>query len=507
MKARMAREQDWRLRVFDSLAYPAIILRPDRSIIAVNQVFQSQFDVQEADLVGTTCRGLAEGILADPDLPCGDAPCPLSQTLATRRGHSVQRRIDTPEGGERFEDRVFSPILDEEGEVRYVIESIRDITRVKNLERMYTGMREFVDRVVQSSPSAIVAADRQGRIMLMNRAAEELFGRRFVPKHRMTIQAIYPPGIAQRIMRTLRDDQAGGHGKLPPTQVDILSSTGEHVPVEMTAAIIYEDGHEVATMGIYNDLRGKLEAERKLEAARLQLMQSEKLASLGRLAAGVAHEINNPLTGILLYGSLMAESLEPDHPLQKKIACVLDDATRCHHIVRDLLAYSRQTTSSREIFDLNTMVTEALSHIRDQRLFLQVKVVKDFASEPLLVRGDRKQLGQVVVNLVMNALDAMEGHGTLTLRTSALETARSLVEVSDTGTGIAPEHGSRVFDPFFTTKELGRGTGLGLSTAYGILQENGGSISIADTGPHGTTFHVELPTVSGEGIRGLGFIG
>jgi signal transduction histidine kinase len=218
------------------------------------------------------------------------------------------------------------------------------------------------------------------------------------------------------------------------------------------------------------------------------------MASLGQLAAGVAHEINNPLTGIFLYANMVLEQLPKDDSKREDLKFVLEDADRCRNIVKNLLAYSRQTNPKREIFQLNTLVEQSLELIRDQKLFLNVEVVKEMSDEMMLIHADKNQLSQVVVNLVMNALDAMDRQGVLTLRTYRDKTVRRVyLETADTGGGIPTENISKIFDPFFTTKEPGKGTGLGLSTVYGIIKENDGNISVKETGPQGTVFLVELP--------------
>jgi len=231
-----------------------------------------------------------------------------------------------------------------------------------------------------------------------------------------------------------------------------------------------------------------------LDEAQSQLLQAEKMASLGQLAAGVAHEINNPLTGILMYGNLMKEKLEGTHPLRSSLTFILEDAERCRDIVKNLLAYSRQSGTSPERFSLNTLVEESFPLIRDQKLFINVAIRKELSSDRLPVKADRKKMSQVVINLVLNALDVMKEKGILTLRTYRDDDRqKACLEVSDTGGGISEENLSRIFDPFFTTKELGKGTGLGLSTAYGIVKDNNGDISVKETGPGGTTFLVALP--------------
>jgi two-component system, NtrC family, sensor kinase len=167
---------------------------------------------------------------------------------------------------------------------------------------------------------------------------------------------------------------------------------------------------------------------------------------------------------------------------------------RCKAIVKNLLSYSRQSNPTKEMIPLNTLVEQSLNLIRDRKLFGNIVVMKELSGEMMLIHGDRNQLAQVIINLVINACAAMDGEGTLTFRTYRdKEDKKGFLEVSDTGCGIRKEHLTKIFDPFFTTKETGKGTGLGLSTAYGIVQENGGRIGVKKTSPRGTTFLLELP--------------
>jgi two-component system, NtrC family, sensor kinase len=494
MNSNTPQEMDWRLRVFDSLSFPTLILKPDRTIVAANLKLLDTFGLTRKDIVGKSCREFFQTMAGDPDLPCTPQSCPLDQTIEEGQGNSILRQIQRKNGGTQWEDRVFSPILDQHGQVIYIIESIRNVTRTKILEKSLHGVQEFFNRVLQSSASAILAADRKGHILLMNPAAEELFGYSFQQAKGIHISRLYPAGEDREIMKNLRDEGYGGKGKLPLTRATIITARGEKIPVEMTAAIIYENGQETATMGIYNDLRERLSVRDKLQEAQSQLLQAEKMASLGQLAAGVAHEINNPLTGILMYGNLLKEKLKGDPPLQDSLNYILEDAERCRDIVKNLLAYSRQSGGSRERFMLNTLVEESFLLIRDQKLFINVTIRKFLADVGLPVKADRKKMSQVFINLVMNALDVMDRKGVLTLRTYRDEEHKNAcLEISDTGSGIPAEHLTRIFDPFFTTKEPGKGTGLGLSTAYGIVKDNQGEIFVKETGPQGTTFLVELP--------------
>jgi len=487
-------ESDWRLRVFDSLSFPTLILKPDCTIIAANNKFHEKYKTNNSSIISRSCRQIAMDPASANELVCKGEFCPLQEVLKTATSHSVVMKCRDKHGELIWEERVFSPIFGDNGEVKYVIESLRDITEVKDLEKKYIDVRELIDKVVQSSVSAIMAADRAGNIILMNKSAERMFGYSLEDANNINIADFYPPGVAKEIMRKLRDEELGGRGKLPSTQVSVIAKDGTQIPMEMTAAIIYQEGREAATAAIFNDLREKQEVQHKLEETKRQLFQSEKLASLGRLAAGVAHEINNPLTSILLYGNLMREQLETDHPLSNNLNYILEDAERCREIVKNLLAYSRQTRPSKDVFYLNNLVGESLRLIRDQKLFMNITTVKELDDYQILVNADKNQLCQVLINLILNAIDAMDGKGTLTLRTYRDKKAgKAYLEVSDTGCGIPKEHLSKIFDPFFTTKEVGKGTGLGLSMAYGILKENHGRISIKNTGPDGTTILLELP--------------
>jgi two-component system NtrC family sensor kinase len=486
-------EVDWRVRVFDSLSFPTLIMTPDKKILSANRIFLQKYGMTMAQVVSKRCYQVFYS--ADR---CPESTCPLARVLKEKKGHTITRRIFSRTHKRMWEDRVFSPILDDSGEIAYIMESVRDITRLKTLEKALKETKEFLQKLIQSSPMAIVAADRYGNILLMNHAAEDLFGYSAERASRETrVDQLYPPGTAADIMRMLKDREFGGVGKLAARQIVILNSKGEKIPVELTASILYEDDEEIATMGIYNDLREKLSAEAKLKDITAQLSQSEKMASMGRLAAGVAHEINNPLTGVLFYARLMQEKLGPEDPHRENLDFIIEDVNRCSEIVKNLLAYARVTNQRRDRIGLNALVQQSLALIRDQSLFRNIEMVKEFSDYEIEVHADRNQMSQVIINLVMNAVEAMGGSGRLVMRTYTDDrSGKSLLEIADTGGGISEANLSKIFDPFFTTKAAGTGTGLGLSTAYGIIKENRGNISVKSTGPAGTTFLLEFPPVA-----------
>jgi signal transduction histidine kinase len=228
------------------------------------------------------------------------------------------------------------------------------------------------------------------------------------------------------------------------------------------------------------------------------------MASLGKLAAGIAHEINNPLGGILIYSSLLMEDLPPDDPKRNDLERIVQEAGRCKEIVKSLLEFARQTEPKKEAVDINRAITDGLFFLENQALFHNIRITKRLDPSLPLVNGNAGQLKQVFMNIIINAAEAMHGNGELTITTlSSSSQTSALVEFTDTGEGIPEENLSRVFEPFFTTKDVGKGTGLGLATSYGIVESHGGKIGVRSKVGEGTTFTIELP-VLGEDETTLG---
>jgi len=227
---------------------------------------------------------------------------------------------------------------------------------------------------------------------------------------------------------------------------------------------------------------------------RVRLMESDRLAAVGELVAGVAHEVNNPLSSISAFAQLLLrdDDLSPAH--RESIEVIRAETTRASQVVKDLLTFARRSDPQREPLDLNGVVARTLRLRQYQLAEASVRVRQELAPDLPPVLGDARQLQQVCLNLVTNAVHAMEpqGSGALTLRTSHDEDG-VVLEVSDTGPGISAGARPHVFEPFFTTKGEGEGTGLGLSVSYGIVKAHGGTIEVADTGPDGTTFRVRIP--------------
>lgn len=237
------------------------------------------------------------------------------------------------------------------------------------------------------------------------------------------------------------------------------------------------------------------ERTRELKEAQTQLIHSEKLASIGRLSAGIAHEINNPLGAILIYSYLLKEDLK-ESPYRGNIEKIIKETEKVKNIVNGLLEFARPREPQFKPVDVNSIVEKTLDMLSRQVLFHNIVIKKSIWNSPLIVRADESQIQQVFTNIIINAAEAMNGKGELTIKTRLSDGKYAEIEFTDTGCGIPPERMSRIFEPFFTTK-TDRGVGLGLSISQSIITRHNGFISVQSEVNKGTTFIVRLPITSG----------
>ncbi len=238
------------------------------------------------------------------------------------------------------------------------------------------------------------------------------------------------------------------------------------------------------------------ERTKELTEMQAHLIQSEKLASLGKLAAGIAHEINNPLGGVLIYSHLLLEDTDKNSPHYENLKKIVKETSRCKDIVKGLLEFARPKEPEMSLVNIDEIVERSLSIMECQALFQNIKIKKSYVSNLPKIVADSAQLQQVFVNIILNAAEAMNGNGTLTISTF-LNRDGTFIEIkfSDTGHGIKEEDKKRLFEPFFTTKEVGKGTGLGLAISYSIIQKHQGTIEVKSEVGKGSTFNVKLPVM------------
>ncbi len=237
------------------------------------------------------------------------------------------------------------------------------------------------------------------------------------------------------------------------------------------------------------------ERTEKIQRMQSKLLRSEKLASLGELVAGIAHEINNPLTGVLMFATMLEEDSRLDPALKADLGTIVHETQRCAKIVRELLDFSRESVPQKKIESINLLLDKTMSLVEHHTSFHDIEVIKEYDPKLPKILIDPSQIEQVFMNILINASQAMPTSGRLTIQTGVMEQENILyTRVTDTGMGISEENLQKIFDPFFSTKG-NAGTGLGLSVSYGIIENHGGTIEVASTLGGGTSFTIKLPII------------
>jgi two-component system, NtrC family, sensor kinase len=362
-------------------------------------------------------------------------------------------------------------------------------TKADELDRL----REFNENILESLDDGLLVLDLDDRIVRWNRALEHFYG---VPRALAIgrpFADVFEPRFVEALCAARRDHPDG----VALYRVPLTSRGSADRPLLVNAATVPLQNHvgaDIRTTGtiiIIEDISARVQLEEQLQV-------SEKMASIGLLAAGVAHEVNTPLTGISSFTQMLLENADPEDPRTRLLEKIERQTFRAAKIVNGLLNLARQGAPAgpeRAPVDVNAVVNDVLALLEHQLEIGRIKVRRELAAKVPVVCGAEHKLQQVFLNLVLNARDAMPKGGWLSIATK-VDGDRVLVEVGDTGSGIPSEHLSRIYDPFFTTKTMGQGTGLGLSITYGIVREHEGTITVQSAIGQGTTFTVSLPASS-----------
>ena len=346
----------------------------------------------------------------------------------------------------------------------------------------------------ENAADAIFTTDLDLNFTSFNRIAEALTGYTRDEVKGLNVDAIVTPETLEVVRRKLAEQLAGG----PPSTYEtvILTRDGRRVPIEVTARLVYRQGVPVGTQGIAHDISDRKRLEQELR-------QAQKMEAIGRLAGGVAHDFNNLLTVIMGHSQEIIERLPPGDPTRADAVQIFNAGELAASLTRQLVAFSRQQILVPEALDLNAVVGSLTPMLR--RLIGEgVDLVIHIGAERCAVKADPGQLEQVIVNLVVNARDAMPHGGTLTIETAAATVERFdpddrppgpyvVLVIRDTGHGMNAHTKAHLFEPFFTTKDAGRGTGLGLSTVYGIVKQSGGYIFVDSEPSCGAAFRLYFP--------------
>jgi len=376
---------------------------------------------------------------------------------------------------------------------------IADQSHRKKMEKELREAHHFLNMIIHNSPNAIMATNMKGDIILWNRSAEETLGYDADDViGRMNIRAIYPEGTAREVMKMMRSPEYGGVGRLHSYPMVYVRRDETIIEGNLSAAILYdESGNEVASVGIFVDLKERLDMERNLRETQEKLLQSEKLAAMGKLTSQIAHELNNPLYGIMNTLELLKTEIPPESKRRRILEMALSETVRLTDLLRKMLSFSKPDEEEKQPTDINTILDEILLLVKKQLQEHSVHVRTSFDKALPKVNASRNQLRQVFLNLIANARDAMFDGGTLTV-TTFVQSGRVRIDVADTGVGIREEHLSRVFEAFFTTKDHVKDVGLGLSVCYGFIEEHDGDMRVTSREGEGTTFHISLPALAEE---------
>ena len=367
------------------------------------------------------------------------------------------------------------------GYVAIAIENARLYQSLEQKAMQIERLKDFSENIVESLNIGVLTVDLEDRIESWNPQLERLLE---VPRSEAVgrkLAAALPSDLVGEISSRATDEHVSGIYKF-----HLTSRSGVRLVINASLApLVGKTGERLGRLILLDDITQRVQLEEKM-------VQTEKLTSLGLLAAGVAHEVNTPLAVISNYIQMLAKQLPPDDPRQKTIDKIVKQTFRASEIVNNLLNFSRTGAAEFTEVDINSVIDETLSLVQHPFKTARVSVIPAFQRDLPPVLGSITRLQQVFLNLFMNARDAMPNGGMLEVRTFA-QNGSVEVEVADTGVGIPPEHLHRIFDPFFTTKSSGRGTGLGLSVSYGIIKEHAGKVEVRSTPGKGTSFRLEFP--------------
>ena len=415
-------------------------------------------------------------------LPCRVAPVQLESGDAASRTIAVIG-LGRTLGGDFLSSEDVELLESLAGYIGIAIQNASLYARLEEKIVEFERLKEFNENIVESINVGIFAIDLNDRIESWNAQMEAMYAFSRAEALGQELRSVFPSEFIEAI-EGFRNDQGVHH----LYKFRLITRAGELRTANIAIApLLSRDFVSVGRIILVDDITERVALE-------TQLAQADKLSSIGLLAAGVAHEINTPLAVISSYAQMLAKQLRGDVRLGPVLDKITQQSFRAAEIANGLLNFSRTSTTEFRSTDLNQVVRDTLSLLEHQFKTAQILVDLDLADELPQIHGNPGKLQQVFLNLLLNAKDAMPGGGRLTIAT--LVNGHVEAVISDSGSGIAPENLKRIYDPFFTTKNMPgerRGTGLGLSVSYGIIQEHAGKIHVESAVGSGTTFHLEFP--------------
>jgi len=482
--------------IFNNSLQAFVLIDPDGTIQALNST-AAEWSTR---LLG---RALREGARVADFVP--EAADAFGAALGGE-ARNVERCLTDTDGSELWFETTHSPVVDEEGSVIGVCLNVRDISTRKQAERALRESEARYRDLFDNASDLVCATDPDGAFVYVNRAWHHTIGLSGAELRRGGFLDVVHPDSRERYGEVVARALAGE--TLTHVELVLVTSGDTPITVEGNLSCTFQDGRPVMLRGIYRDVTERKRVED-------QLRRAERMQAAGRLAGGMAHEVNNMMTGVIGFSEFLLRSFSEDDVRRAEVQEIIRAGTRASDVTRQLLAFTRRQLLHPEVLDVNGVVNGVEKLLRrslGEDHVLGLKLSPD-AGE---IRADRGQLEQVLINLTLNARDAMRQHGRVTVATGRATLdevyAQShggvgippgkyvFLAVTDTGSGMEPEVQARIFEPFFTTKPVGQGTGLGLSTVYGIVKQSDGFVWCYSEPGQGTTFKIYLP---GAGARSL----
>jgi PAS domain S-box-containing protein len=475
--------------IFNNSLQCFVLVGRDGTIQALNRTAQEW----AMRLLG---REVDEGQRIDEFLPGGAA-----SFEAALGGEALSRELCVrgADGVERWFETTHAPVIDEAGGVIGVCLNAREVSARKRAERALRESEERYRDLFDNASDLVCATAPDGTFLYVNRAWQDSIGYTGTQMDGRQLVEFVHPGSQERYHdiseRVLQGETVAG------VELDLITSTGVTITVEGNLSCTFKDGQPALLRGIYRDVTERKRVEE-------QLRRAERMQAAGRLAGGMAHEVNNMMTGVIGFSEFLLRSLSPDDPRRSEVEEIIKAGSRAADVTRQLLAFTRQQFRRPELLEINDVIADLEKMLR--RLLGEDHLLEfSLGSEAGVIRADRSQMEQVLVNLLLNARDALFHPGRVTISTATVFLGQEyaqrhadvklavgtyvLLSVTDTGCGMDREVQAKIFEPFFTTKPVGQGTGLGLSTVYGIVKQSDGFVWAYSELEQGTTFKIYLP--------------
>jgi PAS domain S-box-containing protein len=386
----------------------------------------------------------------------------------------------------------------ERGEVIGYEGMMKDITERHQAEKDLAEVNEFLNIVIEASPDAIIVSDKSGDVMMYNAAAEQLLGYPFaeVVGRKARSLNLYPRRLAKRTREMIMEEKGTRKGILRPIEFYVQNKAQKMVETSLSAAILYNNhGEEIGSIAIFKDMRELAGIKRRLRHMQEQLVQSERLAAMGRLTSQIAHEVNNPLYGIMNTLELLKGEIPETSKKRRLLDMSLSEIGRLAGMLKNMLAFSRPGGEARKDVEISPFLEGSLLLMEKQLEESGIKLFTNYGRAIPPVRVSPNQLRQVIINIVKNGIEAMPQGGVLSISTEVVE-GHLQIAIRDSGVGMSEDVKKQIFDAFFTTKDEVKGVGLGLSVCYGIIRDHGGQISVESQPGKGSVFLIALPLAS-----------